>query len=107
MSWDDWDVRQTTYLGGQISKRKEHKLFKILAKLGPAEAETEAFLDWLEWMANNPKADLMTLMRKLNEKIGMAHMLKYSKELTRLSMILGDMSKMEDYQPPKGKRSIE
>jgi len=93
---DDIAFAERLYLGGRISHT--HPLFKKISKLGYEEAETYALLEFFDWYDKNPKADLMTVTKQLIELLGMARFLPHTKELTRLSMILGDTRKRKKWK---------
>lgn len=92
----DFEFKHTIFLGGKISSKEEHKAFKILAKLGFKDAETMAFFLWLNEL--DEEISFADAMIKLTELMGMAHFLPHTKELTRLSMILGDTGVKEQYE---------
>ena len=93
---DDLGFAERLYLGGRISHK--HELFKALSKLGYEEAETYSILEFFEWCNKNPKADLMMVTKTMIEYLGMARFLPHTKELTRLSMILGDTRKRKKWK---------
>jgi len=92
----DFEFAQRLYLGGRISHT--HKVFKDLAKLGYEEAEMYAMLIFWDWLNNNGDKSLEEQMKKAVELLGMAHFLPHTKELTRLSMILGDTRKRTSWK---------
>ena len=96
----DIDFVQRLYLGGRVSQ--EHDLFKKIAKLGYEDAETYALLEFFEWYDKHDEADLMTVTKTLIEFLGMARFLPYTKELTRLSMILGDTRQKRKWKDKNG-----
>lgn len=93
---DDIAFAERLYLGGRISQK--HELFKKISKLGYEEAETYAILEFFEWSGKHQDADLMTITKKIIELLGMARFLPHTKELTRLSMILGDTRKRKKWK---------
>lgn len=93
---DDIAFAERLYLGGRISHT--HPLFKKISKLGYEEAETYALLEFFEWWDKHQDADLMTVTKKIIELYGMARFLPHTKELTRLSMILGDTRKRKKWK---------
>jgi dissimilatory sulfite reductase (desulfoviridin) alpha/beta subunit len=95
-SVDPLDAGTQIYLGGKVSQK--HILFKMLAKLGYDEAEQYAALLYFEWLDKNQDKPLLEQVKKLIELMGMAHFLPHTKELTRLSMILGDFHKRKKWE---------
>jgi len=93
---EDIAFAERLYLGGRISHK--HQLFKTISKLGYEEAETYAILEFFEWVDKNQEADLMVVTKKIIELLGMARFLPHTKELTRLSMILGDTRKRKKWK---------
>jgi len=93
---DDIAFAERLYLGGRISHT--HPLFKTISKLGYEEAETYALLEFFEWWDKNQDVDLMVVIKKIIELLGMARFLPHTKELTRLSMILGDTRKRKKWK---------
>lgn len=83
-----FDFREWVGLGGRVSEK--HELFKDLAMLGYDECEMFAMLDFIEWFANNPDATIEQCMKEGIKRIGMARLMPHTKELTKLSMMLGD-----------------
>jgi len=94
--FDRFESKERIYLGGRISA--QHKNFLVLAKLGYEEAEIIACLDFFKWIDEHPKATLEETLRQAVILLGEAHFLPQTKELTRLSMILGDTRKSFDYE---------
>lgn len=92
----DLEFAQRLYLGGRISDK--HQLFKELSKLGYEEAEMYAMLEYWEWLNKNGDKSLEDQMKKAVELLGMARFLPHTKELTRLSMILGDTRKRKTWK---------
>lgn len=86
------------YLGGRIST--EHPLFKELAMLGYEEAEQLAGVKFLEWFLSDEgrDSDPIATLAKLIEFVGMATFLRNTRELTKLSMILGYSPKEFNYE---------
>ena len=93
---DDIAFAERLYLGGRISHK--HELFKVISKLGYEEAETYAILEFFTWYEKHEDADVMTVTKKIIELLGMARFLPHTKELTRLSMILGDTRKRKKWK---------
>jgi len=104
-SYNPLDAGTQIYLGGKVSQK--HPLFKRIAKLGYEDAETYALLEFFEWWDKNQDANLMTVIKKIIEMQGMAHFLKNTKELTRLSMILGDFRKTKSWTSKPSKNDGE
>lgn len=86
---------QQDFLGGRVSNK--HAIFKVLSRLGYEEAEQYAILEFLEWFLVNPEADLMMVLKKATEYVGMGRFMPLTQELTKLSMILGYARKTRDY----------
>ena len=93
--FDALEFRRIVALGGRVSQK--HRFFKVIAKLGYVEAEKRALLEFWKWLQKHPKATVEQMLEKYLEYVGMARYLPNSKEVTRLSMILGDSFKIEDY----------
>lgn len=93
---DDIAFAERLYLGGRISHTLP--LFKKISKLGYEEAETYALLEFFDWWDKNQEADIMTVTKNIVEFLGMARFLPHTKELTRLSMILGDTRKKKKWK---------
>lgn len=93
--FDPLEYQQRVFLGSLISKK--HTFFKIIAKLGYEDAEYYSALEFWIWLDTHYKTTtLEEQLQKGIELLGMAHFLRNTKELTRLSMILGDTSKSGD-----------
>ena len=82
-------------MGGRISNK--HTIFKTLGRLGYEEAEQYATLEFLDWFLSTPEADLMTVLKKATEYIGMGRFMPLTQELTKLSMVLGFHKKTRGY----------
>ena len=93
--FDPLEFKRYVLLGGQVSR--EHSIFKKLATIGYEDAETYSFFMWLKFLGENPDTSFEDGLLKLLEYMGNAHLLPSLKELTRISMILGDTSKSVDY----------
>lgn len=85
------------YLGGRISNK--HPLYQELAKLGYEEAEQLAGIKFIEWFLSDEgfDSDPFQILSKLVEFVGMATFLRHTRELTKLSMILGYAPREEKY----------
>lgn len=88
---DPIEFKRMLLLGAQVSKKIPE--FARLASLGYKTAATYSFFMWLEWLDKKPDATFEQAIMKLIELQGMAEFLVHSKELTRLSMIIGDQRK--------------
>lgn len=96
----DLEFRDYLFLGGQVSKK--HKEYKMLARMLPETAEIYHFLNKLEEIQKEEDPLKQTL--KILEIMGVAEGLKGFGELSRLSMILGDVReryKMLDWRKQK------
>ncbi len=94
MSLDFDTFKKTIFLGDKVSNK--HPFFKEIAKLGFAEAEDYALLEVLK--ALYPENEqFLNAMQGMVEITGMATFLKYTAEITRLSLILGDIPKARAY----------
>jgi len=89
-------LKRQIFLGGKVSKKIP--FFKKIAPLGYDEAEQIAFLDFYRWLQKNKDADVLDKLEKAITLKGMANLLRNSKELTRLSMILSDTTKREEFE---------
>jgi len=99
---DALDFRKMLFLGGRISNKE--KLFKIFAKLGYEEAESYAILEFFKWfLAQDDKVDAVEIAQKYYEIVGMARVMPTLKELTRISMILGDTTDLRSFKSKKEK----
>jgi len=85
----DFAMGQMIHLGGKISGRKDERgltFFKEIAYLSPDYADIYAILlkkdKWLEMTLEKRRIDII-------KTLGMVDFLRYSNELTRLSMIIG------------------
>lgn len=94
---DYQDFQEISWLGGRISSSKDLKIFKTLARLGYDEAEEYALLEFFKWFIANPEADILEILQKGIELIGMSRFMRLTTELTKLSMILGSVKKERDY----------
>lgn len=92
---DPLEFKRWVLIGGQVSAK--HPIFQKLAMLGYEEAEIYSFFEWLKYIGNNPEISFEEGLLKLIELTGQAHFLPTLKELTRISMILGDTSKRVSY----------
>lgn len=93
---DILEFKRLIFLGGRISDK--HKFFKEISKLGYDDARQYALLKFWIWFDKNEKASVEKTYEKYLELHGMAEFLPTTKELTRLSMILGETVKEEDYE---------
>ena len=76
---DDFLIQKQVFLGGRISK--DHEAFKEIARLTPDF--------WLvKHILEQEGMDKETL--QLIDDLGMCEFVRYSDEITRLSMIVGD-----------------
>lgn len=91
MSLDNFDFKQTIFLGERVSKM--HPYFRDISKLGFEEAEQYSILRFIRWLNKNGDASLEDVLERALEYIGMAKFLRNTKEITRLSLILGDTRK--------------
>lgn len=100
---DVLDFRRMLFLGGRISNKEE--LFKTLAKLGYEEAEQYALLEFFKWFQAQDleKVDAVDIAQKYYELVGMARLMPTLKELTRISMILGDTTDLRSFKSNKKK----
>jgi hypothetical protein len=92
---DILEFKRIIALGGRVSEK--HEFFKEIAKLGYDEARETALVKFWIWFMKHPKASVEKMYLKYLELMGMANFLPNSKEITRLSMIMGDTTKIEDY----------
>ena len=85
----EFEIEQQIFLGGQISNKI--KEFQKIAELSPDYAEIYLFLDKLEEFIKieNP----IELLKKIINLMGQVDMVRYTTELTRLSMVMGDTTK--------------
>lgn len=91
-SIDPLEFQQYLLLGSRVAKG--HSEFQMLARLGYDECEQYACLKFIEWFFKEGKnASIFKIMEKAIEFLGMAHFMPLTKELTKLSMILGDTRK--------------
>jgi len=90
-----FEFKQFMYLGGQVTKK--HGEFGILATLDFQEAEQYQLLQFWNYLVDHPEATLEKVLEQAIIKIGRGKMLRRTKELTRLSMILGDTRKTKKY----------
>ena len=88
----DFEVYWQTLMGGEIS----HKFpdFQEIAKLSPDYAEVYIFLKKLDDIMK--EIDPIKTLIKLIEMFGMVDMMRYTTEITRLSMILAKAVEEED-----------
>ena len=86
MSLDDFEFKQTMYLGHQVSGL--HEFFKEISKLGFKDAEDYALLECMKGFFPGFK-ETIEGFQAIIELTGMATFLKHTKELTRLAMIIG------------------
>lgn len=96
--FDPLEFKRYLYLGGRVSAK--HRFFRDLSKLGYDEARKLAILKFLRWYRkykNRKKIDKIKVFEKLLELKGMAELMPTLKELTRISMILGDTTEIETY----------
>lgn len=92
---DAFEFKQKVFLGGRVSSK--HRIFQRLAMVGYEEAEILSFFEWLKYLGKHPNASFEKGIVKLIELMGQAHFMPTLKELTRVSMILGDTRKEVDY----------
>ncbi len=85
---NEFEIEQTIFLGGQISDK--HAIFKTIALMSPEYAEMFIVLENIEKLSLD---DPMKMAKDLIMLLGQVDMIKYTTELTRLSMILGDTRK--------------
>jgi hypothetical protein len=90
-----FEFKQFMYLGGQVTKK--HPEFGMLASLDFQEAEQYQLLQFWNYLMDHPNATLEEVLEQAIIKIGRGKMLRRTKELTRLSMILGDIRKTKKY----------
>lgn len=98
---DVLDFRKMLFIGGRISH--DQTLFKTLAKLGYEEAEQYALLEFFKWFQAQDleKVDAVDIAQKYYELFGMARLMPTLKELTRISMILGDTTDLRSFKKKK------
>lgn len=98
MSYDDeiLEFKRMLFLGARIAKKKP--LFQKLASMGYEKARWYAEIEFYKWITNNPDADVEDTLQKFCELIGMAELMPTLKELTRISMILGDTKEIEKWK---------
>lgn len=110
MSYDDeiLEFKRMLFLGARISKKEP--LFKKLASMGYDEAYKYSILEFmkyfLEFMEKRKGKewtlkDMIDLYQKYCELVGMANLMPTLKELTRISMILGDTREIESWKKQK------
>lgn len=99
---DYLDFKRMLFLGGRISNKE--KLFQTLAKLGYEEADMYALLEFYKWFEKQPDFDVIKVAQKYFELFGMARLMPTLKELTRISMILGDTTDLRSYKNLKKKK---
>jgi len=90
------ELKRQIFLGGKVSKKIP--FFKKIAALGYDEAEQIAALEFYRWLLKHRDADILVKLDKAITLRGQANFLRNSKELTRLSMILSDTTKREEYK---------
>ena len=90
------ELKRQIFLGGRVSKKIP--FFKKIAALGYEDAEHIAALDFYRWLLKHRDADILDKLEKAITLRGQAHFLVNTKELTRLSMILSDTTKREEYK---------
>ena len=93
---DILDFKRILFLGGRISAK--HKFFMEIAKLGYNQAREYALVEFYEWFEKHPKATLTEMYKQYLRFYGMAEFLPQTKELTRLSMILGDTTDVRKWK---------
>lgn len=95
---DVLDFRRMLFLGGRISNSEP--LFKTLAKLGYDEAKQYALLEFYKWFIKQDLdvIDAVEIAQKYYELAGMASLMPTLKELTRISMILGDTTDLRSFR---------
>lgn len=93
---DILEFKKMLFLGGRISNKV--KDFEMLAQLGYESAHKYSILKFYRWLETNPKADMITMFEKLLEFKGRAELMPTLKELTRISMILGDTSDLRTFK---------
>jgi len=102
MSYDDeiLEFKRMLFLGARIAKKQP--LFQKLASMGYEEAYKYALLEFVKWLKENREhTDMITVFQKLLEMKGMASLMPTLKELTRISMILGDTREIESWKKEK------
>ena len=104
---DVLDFRRMLFIGGRISNEQE--LFKIFAKLGYEEAEQYALLEFFKWFIAQDleKVDAVDIAQKYYEFFGMARVMPTLKELTRISMILGDTTDLRSFKSKRRRRQTK
>lgn len=113
MSYDDeiLEFKRMLFLGARIAKKKP--LFQKLASMGYEEARLYAvcefykyFEKWCEKIKKRKNKemnilDMIDLFQKHCELVGAAELMPTLKELTRISMILGDTREFEKWKKEK------
>jgi len=89
-------LKRQIFLGGKVSKKIP--FFEEVAPLGYDYAEQLAALRFWQWIKQNRKATVEEKLEKAIKLLGKADFLRNTKELTRLSMILGDTTRREEYE---------
>lgn len=104
MSYDDeiLEFKRMLFLGARIAKKQP--LFQKLASMGYEKAHLYAVCEFYkyfqEWKGNEVR-DMIELYQKYCELVGMAELMPTLKELTRISMILGDTREFEKWKKDK------
>jgi len=82
----DYMLEQQIFLGGQVSNK--HKEFMEIARMSPDYADLYMLIKRMPEWEKEPNEDKILL--EILELFGEIDLVRYSSELTRLSMILGD-----------------
>lgn len=88
----DLELEQQIFLGGQVSDK--YKEFMTIAKMSPDYAEMYLLLE--KWDEIEKEPDDQKAILKIIEILGEVDFMRYTTELTRLSMILGETRKHYD-----------
>jgi len=93
-------LKRQIFLGGKVSKKIP--FFEEISPLGYDYAEQLAALRFWQWIKQNRKDGKKVSVEEKLEKaiklLGKADFLRNTKELTRLSMILSDTTKREEFE---------
>jgi len=105
MSYDDeiLEFKRMLFLGARISKKEP--LFQKLASMGYEASHQYAECEFAKYFFKFSKEhknwsfdDILTIYQKYCETVGMAELMPTLKELTRISMILGDTREIEKWK---------
>lgn len=89
-------LKRQIFLGGKVSKKLT--FFEEISPLGYDEAAQLAALKFWQWLKKNRTKSVEEKIEQVLKLTGMASFMRNTKELTRLSMILSDTTKREDYE---------